>query len=746
MLRERRLISVTLALAIAVALTPALGQEAEEPIGLEPAEEIPPAAPAEEPAAEDEKKPASLDVMWRDMLRYISTANTDAARSYAEAILASDPRPTTLYNLSVQFPRSMSILSRGSRLPGMQEIIDKFRKLIEEGYRADKADPERIRRSIELLDKGLEGFRLGRERIKGHGEYAIPQLVLKLMDRGTSDSMKARIISVLPTLGREAVRPLSAALQSSDPVLQEIFARALGQIEYPHSAPRLKELIDRKDTLERTRKLAREALAACGGLGVETMSAASLYYQTAEKYYYRAESLLPDPRSETANVWFWRSGVGLVYVPVPQEIFCDIYAMRMCRLALEHDPQFYPAVPLWISADLNREAKLPPGKIDPLGSQDRLPARFYALASGTSYLKTVVERALGDFNTPVAIAAMKPLVRTADSKSLIEYSKSGARPVIEAMGYPDREVRFYAAVSLAGAMPAEPFEGADIVMANLISALRESGGKVAMLICTELQQRNVIKGILREAGYKVIDASNVTTAIAEAQKQESGVDLTVIGTRPSAGPVIQVIRNRSLYANMPFVITRKSDELQMLARRDPKVLLVSPELRADEVKAAAAEALALGVGRALSPEEALNWAVTAAEKIRMLGLTGNKAFNITLTQPALIQALGDKRAQVQIAAAKALAIMSEPKAQRAIANLAISGSADTAVRVETFGVLTESIRRFGNQLADEHARTIISIVGGKGEPSLREAAAETLGAMNLATQDIIPLIKSFTGP
>ena len=58
---------------------------------------------------------------------------------------------------------------------------------------------------------------------------------------------------------------------------------------------------------------------------------AQLCYDLAEKYYYGAESLQPDIRYETANVWYWQEGFGLTYKSVPRRIFSDIYAMRTAR-------------------------------------------------------------------------------------------------------------------------------------------------------------------------------------------------------------------------------------------------------------------------------------------------------------------------------------------------------------------------------------------------------------------------------
>ncbi len=715
---ERRIVAAALILAIAFTAGGVFGQDADPGVA---------------------KKPPKLSTLWRDMLSYINIAQADAARSTAEAIIARNPKPAELYMLSLKTPKSMTVLSRGMHLQDMKGVIDSLIKLIEKGYQAERADPERIKKSIEMLDKGLQSYAVAHERIKFHGELAMPQLVQKLMNPGTPNSLRTLIITVLPIIGKDAVRPLSVALQTGDAKLQEIFANALGQIEYPHAAAGLKELIERKDTLERTRKIARIALLACGGRGAADMSIASLFYKQAEKYYYRAESLLPDPRSRTANVWFWREGVGLVYVPVPRDILCDIYAMRMAKLALEHDPKFHPAVSLWISANLNKEANLPAGQVDPLKAPDQPSAKFYALAGGPRYLQPVVERAMDDFNTPVALGAISALVHTAGPRNLLQHTKGGARPLVEAMSYPDREVRFFAAVSLANAMPEQRFEGQELVIGVLNSALRQQGRKVAMLIAVDLKQRNTLKDLLRKAGYLVVEGRDVVTALAAANRV-SGVDVAVVGSKPRALAVIAAVRSRPVYSHLPFVVAHKSSELRSRAKADKRVILVGPEPKAGELNHAVAEAVKLGVGRPFSPEEAAIWSVTAADTIRMLGQAGNTIYDITRAQKSLIESLKDSREPVQVAASKALAVMDTAKAQRALANQAVDADAKTTIRLAAFDALNESVRKFDNRLAERHIKAILAIVTGEDSRPLRDAAAQVLGTLNLPSQDIIPLI------
>jgi antitoxin component of RelBE/YafQ-DinJ toxin-antitoxin module len=734
MVRQERLFASVLTVLFALA-APAPAQETGAP-----------AADEDTTLTAEERKEQKMAEYWRDLIHYIKVLEPDAALSNVQALLELQPEPAKLYMLSEETWGSMNTITRGMARPELREPLQKLVDQIREGYRVMRTDPDRIKEALARLEEGPTAYTKGREQLIMSGEYAVPQMVQALMDPNSSNTLKSAIVSILPDLGKEAVRPLSVGLQTRDPKLRELFADALAQIEYPHALPRLKELLQREDLLPQTREAATTALYACAGGDKSVMqkSAASLFYEFGEKYYYRAESLLPDIRSPQANVWYWREGLGPVHIAVPREIFCDLYAKRMSRLALEHDPKFYPAVSLWLSASLNKEAMLPEGATDPLHQPDQPFARFYVLAASPKYLQDVLARALKDHNTPVAMGALRGLVETAGTKTLVEPTAGGAMPQVEALTYPDREVRFFAAVSLAKARPKEMFEGYQLVMNGLNSALRQSGKRVAMVVIEDLPQRNLLKDLLREMGYLVIEGDNVRTAMAAA-KNVSGVDVAVLGRKPDAPDVITQLRVQPEYNALPVVVAGPSEELRQMAKFDERLFLTTAEPAADVLGPIMTEAIRSGVGRALTAEESVEWAVQAADAIRMLGLTGNKVFDILLTRTALIEALDDPRQPVRTAAARALAIMNDEQAQRAISRLANSAEVEAEVRIAAYDAMATSLQMHGRLLLDRHVKATLDVVTGEDPHGIREAAAKALGAMGLPSQDIIPLIADTAG-
>jgi len=693
------------------------------------------------PAAPGAGAARSLRSLWEDFLHYIKIAQPGAALSHGQQIIASSPKASEIYKLSEAYPESLSVIARGMRLKGLKETCEKMRKLVEAGYRELQADTTEIARSIQMLGGTVRQYELGVKRLKISGEYALPQLLQKLAAKTTSGTLRTRIVIALPRLGTQICRGLSAALTAKDPALLEIVANTLGRLEDPIATARLKELSERAGLLTRPKEATVGALRVCGGAEAQKKTVSELFYNLALKYYYRAESLRPDRRYDTANVWYWKEDLGLTYTPVPRGIFCDVYAMRMARLALQYDEKYYPAVSLWLSAHIRKEVDLK-GATDPIRGQEQPAAKYYALASPAVYLQHVLARAMRDKNSAVAIAAIKALGETAGAMNLVKEVQGGAMPLVEAMTYEDRQVRFLAAETLANATPKERFAGAEVVLWVLNEAIRQMGKKRALLIAADPTVRNSLKNALRGAGCEVIDEPDPVKALSAA-RAIGGVDVVALGIKPDPQTTVDLMRHDPSFAGVPVLMAAKGRAYRDLAARDKKMVVIDPAADPAAMKTALDAAAKLG-GAPLSADEAAQWAVRAAKCVRMLGLTKTKVYEVDRARLALIDALGDSRDAVQIAAAQALAILPAADAQQAIVTLAVTGTKEN-VRVAAFKAASESVRTFGRQTTDDQAKAVLTVVMGKGSPALLNAAAQLLGAMNLPSEKIKEMILSTKG-
>jgi hypothetical protein len=688
-----------------------------------------------------------LEDLWASMIHFMAVARPDVAASYAQAILNRPEAAGQLYLLADKTPGAMARLNRAAGDKDLKPLVTRILALIEKGYATQRSDPKRIAEAIQYLKGTPREFELGSDRLKESGEYSVPQLVQELRGETVSEAMKDRITTFLPQLKLSAVRPLSEALQMKNAAVVARVAKALGEIGYPHAAPMLREVLDRPDfadgaagsstaTLRRT---VETALAACSPAGTARASAAQLYLDLAEQYYNRAESLTLGVGAESGNVWFWSDEAGLTYVPAPAPIFCDVYAMRHARAALRLDAKMAPAVSLWLAADVKREADLPAGAKDPTVPQDQPAAKYYLLSAGAKYVQEVLARGLKEKNVAVAVGAIEALARTAGAKSLVIPSSGGSLPLVDAMSFGDGRVRFLAAVTLGSALPQERFAGWEKVVPTLNDALMMAGGrKRAAMISDGSETGNKVKAALRAGDWDVIDGA-AAADVLKAAGGAGGADLVVIVMRDDAGSIVRQFRGEP-WAKAFLAIGRESAALSDMIKDDASIKMLPPTADDAAVKAAAESLAQAGGPAALSPEQQAQWAIRAAGVIRLLADTDNKVFDVRPAMTPLASLLNDKRADVRLAAASALAAMPAQAAQQAIAKLALAVDLDEKVRLAALNLATESVRRFGNQFAPDHEKGVQELVTGKGSPELRDAAAQLQGALSLSSEKVKGMI------
>jgi len=723
----------------------------------------PPAAPAggtaTAPAAEPDAK---LTDSWSNFLHYILIARPEAAESYGKAIIDANPDPRRIYTLSIRTDKGGATLARGRGMKGLAATVDRLAEMIIEGARGVRKDPVEIARWIKMLAGTPRQFLMSTERLVFAGEYAVPQLVAALEDPDTSEELRQRITTILPRLGKDAVRPLSEALQSKDPNVREVVARTLGRIGYRHAAPYLKQLAETQGLLDRTRTVAEGALAACAGRRSVGKPVAELFYSMGEDYYRRADSVMPDRRYDTANVWTWTEGLGLTHKVVPRAIFNEVYTMRATRMALAHDPTFHPAIPLWIAAHLRKEHNLAQANAarqasglaafsDPTHPADEPGAAFYALASSAKYQQEALARGLKDGDLAVCTGAIAALRDTCGPENLVRGldALGGAQPLVAALSSPARLVRYMAAETLGLAGPKERFTGWHLVVPVLVEALRHTGTPTAVLADPDLDRRNKLKDLLRTAGCRVVDGEKFGEALQLA-RTAGGVDLAFVAsdiTAPSVKEAVAMLRGEASFSRLAVaVVARPADVIAArgLARADPLLWV----LRDDKADAAGVTKL-IGEMRGkapgsagFTPEQSADWAIRAANALKLLAETKTPVYDLSGATKSLIETLKDKRDPVRIAVAGALAQFRAAETQRAIADAAGDAEASEQARLACYSALSESVRLFGSQLNEEQIKAIIDVVTAKGNLKIRQGAAQALGALNLPAEKIKDLILS----
>jgi HEAT repeat protein len=415
----------------------------------------------------------TLEENWNDFLHYSTIGRFDLAKGHAQAILQSNPDPVELLNISKENPQGYEFLLKMKEIAPDKELAElagKVLDIIERGNFIRRTDPAIIVEEVKRLSSTERGWLIGVRRLRDAGEYSIPFMLDAIADPSRQAEFE-NIVRALPEIGRDAIRPLAVSLQTKNIKLKSQVIIALGDIKYPQSLAYLKYVLENDNSTE-LRQLAGQNISKIDPAAMQ-VSAALLFYQLAESYYYHAQSLSPAEDAPTGNIWFWDSQQQkLIREAVAREYFYELMAMRCCEWALKADATFGPAIGLWIASFFKAESA-GVGTMPEYFGPDHADALVYATTAGVEYLHQALARAIRDNNSYVALGVIEALGTTAGEKSLM-YRLGLEQPLVQALSFGNKMVRYSAAIAIAAAGPTEPFAESKLVTANLAEALGQS--------------------------------------------------------------------------------------------------------------------------------------------------------------------------------------------------------------------------------------------------------------------------------
>ncbi|MBN2270816.1 MAG: HEAT repeat domain-containing protein [Sedimentisphaerales bacterium] len=411
----------------------------------------------------------SLEDHWKDFVHYVKIGHSELAKGYAQAILQSNPDPVELLALSKASPEDYQILKlvyESKRDAELADLVGKVLSLIDKGTFTRRTDAPIIAEEVRRLSATERGWVTAVKRLQVAGEYAIP-FMFDAMTDSTRSAEYANIVRALPYIGKDAIRPLVVALHTDNVAVKGEIIKALGKIGYPQSQGYLKYIAE-NDESPALRSMAGSSLAQIDPSAVQ-VPAARLFYKLAEDYYYHAESLAPQEDADFGNLWFWNPQEGkLTRVEVDKGYFYELMSMRACEWALRADPTFGQAIGLWVAAFF--KAEFAGVEMPAFFGPAHADALVYATTAGVQYLHQALARAVKDNNAYVALGVVEALATTAGEKSLL-YRLGTAQPLMEALRFNNRAVRYSAAIAIASAGPTEKFAESKLVIANLAQAI-----------------------------------------------------------------------------------------------------------------------------------------------------------------------------------------------------------------------------------------------------------------------------------
>ena len=476
-----------------------------------------------------------LAEVWNDFLHYIKIGRFDLAKAFGQAVLQASPDSAKLLALAKENPQGYEILQRFNEAAPdaeLAELTGKILGIIEQGRFTRRADPRIVAEEIRRLSTTERGRLTAVKRLQNAGEYAIPFMLDAMADSSRNEELPY-IVWTLPQIGRDAIRPLTAALQTENVAVKAEIIRALGKIGYPQSQAFLRYVIE-KDKSAELRDLAAKSIIKIDPAEAR-VPAAQLFYQLAEKYYYDAQSLAPAEDANFANVWFWDpNGQKLVCEEVDRSYFNELMAMQSCEWSLRADPSFGQAIGLWVAAFFKAEsAGL---KMPAYFGERHADALVYATTAGVEYLHQALARAVKDKDAYVALGVVEALATTAGEKSLL-YRVGTQQPLVQALSFGDKMVRYSAAIAIASAGPKDAFPESKLVVKNLADALAENpqaaigGAEGAGAWTEEIANTYALRAAkvmlkLAQSRNRVINLAGAMTALINATNDKR----TEIGT------------------------------------------------------------------------------------------------------------------------------------------------------------------------------------------------------------------------
>jgi hypothetical protein len=414
----------------------------------------------------------TLQQNFDDLVHYLKISNFDMAHGVAQAIVESNAAPADLFQMAEANPQGYDLIIKAKENKNEAALAVSCGKvvgLVEQGRFINRCDPKVINEEIARLSTTSRGQLAATKRLQDAGEYAIPLMIDALADQ----SRKAEwpnISTALAQMSRQAIRPLTAALQTDNVVIKSDIIKALGKLGYPQSLPYLKYIAE-KDTSAELAARAQESIRKIDPAAMN-ISAAQLFYRLADDYYYHAESLTPAEDVNFANVWFWDAQKGrLTREQVDSHYFNELMSMRNCEWSLKADAAFGQSIGLWLAAFFKAQSYNP--QMPAYFGQSHPDASVYATTAGAEYLQMALARAIKDKDSQVALGVVEALVVTAGPKTIFS-SVGSTQPIIDALSFDNKSVKYSAAIAIACAGPVQAFQQSQLAVRNLADAISET--------------------------------------------------------------------------------------------------------------------------------------------------------------------------------------------------------------------------------------------------------------------------------
>jgi len=324
-------------------------------------------------------------------------------------------------------------------------------------------------------------------------------------------------------------------------------------------------------------------------------------------------------------------------------------------------------------------------------------------------------------------------------------------PLIQALTYPHRLVRYAAAEAIVAISPTHPIRGADKVMSNLAQALGETATHVALLVEEDKAVAEELRPHIEKLGIIPVLATTERDAISAATELPPKDLIILSGSLKRIPPAEMLASLRRVYtlAAAPAIVVAPRSDLPALqeAFKGQKVTFLTRPFSEAQIKDTFA-AILKGLPEPKNKAVAAACAVGAAQALASID-PATSIFRLTDALDALTQAAANKAHpdNVRIACCKAIARAASPAPIPVL--IAVYNDKDSSKELRLAALETIGACACGKaKLQEEVARRVerlLDTASRDADSDVRQAAAKALGLMGGASGEFIGVMDALLG-
>jgi hypothetical protein len=567
-------------------------------------------------------------------------------------------------------------MMRLARTPGLAPAGRQFAEACLAAAATEARNPERLQQLIDkLADPSPEVRHAARVDLASAGMPGTMAAV-EAFGRETDPARRAALAAAIVRMGPASVGPLLGMLSTGDAMLQ---AEVIQLLEAMHVAQAM-PLVAAARSSDEAEQLLSDAIG---------------------RYQRGMRAFATDEDGQVA-LWHWNDAtkkLGSTRHPIDaaQTIWMARLAAALAELRPENRAYQHQAIVLGLEGDLLEWLRTPVARSEPPALQ-----ALHETAD-VATLSTSLADAMGQ-NYALAAAALTELLGQRVDKTALIAADGRPAPLVAALDYPDRRVRFAALEAILQIAPDSPFPGSSHVPETLGYFARGTGQRRAVVAMPTIQRAATVAGLLQTAGFDAAVTNRGSDAVKLAQLSPD-VEFVLVDMNiqlPGIRDVLYALRIDPATGHLPVGLLAGEGRLaaaQRLADEHDRVLAFARPHSEEKVVAMSERLVALAGHNSVSPDARAAQSKQAIVWLGQLLADGPKFYDLR-RQTDVIEAAA-LRPQAASESIAALAVLGTPAGQRALADLASLQTTSIATRREAAQAFDRNAQQHGLLLTSD---------------------------------------------